>query len=51
MQICLGMMHEAILKPSSKSQADYTLKIALAKIWDNFPLIQLRKLSQVFEIV
>jgi len=35
--------------PKSKTVSE--LKVALEKIWDNFPQVQLTELSQVLEIV
>jgi len=36
-------MHEAILKPSSEAQNRFELKVAMGKIWDSFPQVQLKK--------
>ena len=46
-----GATHEAILKPSRETQTVCESKAALEKIWENFPLVQLIKLSRVLQIV
>jgi len=45
-----GATHEAILKASSEAK-NTDLKIVLEKIWDNFPHVQLIKLSRVSQVV
>jgi len=49
----LGATNEAILKPSSEAQNSFwiILEIALEKIWDNFPQVQLIKLFRVLQVV
>jgi len=49
--LCLGSDAKAILKPSSEAKTVSELKVALEKIWDNFPQVQLVKLSKVLQVV
>jgi len=46
-----GATHEAIFKHSPEAQTVSELKVALEKIWDNFPQVQIIKLSRVVQIV
>ena len=46
-----GAMHKAILKPSSEAHNSFWIKIALHKILDIFPQVQLTRLPRVLQVV
>jgi len=43
-------MHETILKPSSEAQNSLWVKSRTGEEWDNFPQVQLIKLSRVLQV-